>query len=86
MKTPEIDEGIIKWTCLATCIAVLEFLGEESLTHAFDRAMKHDKMQYVALGGLVFTACHLTGVLPRTIDPYYAIQEGVQKWRENAQN
>ena len=70
-----LDEGVFKWAALAATIAVLEFVGEESLTNSFDRAMKHPKMRYVALGALGITGAHLLGVLPKEIDPYYYIAD-----------
>lgn len=77
----EFDEGLVKWATLGACVGVLEFVGEESLTHAFERALDHKVMKYVALGGLALTGAHLLGVLPREIDPYYMMQDRIERLR-----
>lgn len=71
----EFDEGLAKWAVLGATVGVLEYVGEESLTSAFNRAMECPRMRYVALGGLAITACHLLGKIPRPIDPFYMIQD-----------
>ena len=79
MEIPEIlkDEGVQKWATLGCCIAGLEFIGSETLTHAFQRGLDSDVGKYVCLGGLALTGAHLLNVLPREIDPYYYIADGV---------
>lgn len=70
-----IDEGVVKWAALGACIATLEFVGNESLTHAFERARNHPVGRVVAIGGLAITAAHLMGRIPRRIDPFYVVQD-----------
>lgn len=81
------DEGLVKWAVLGVCIATLEFVGEESLTHAFERARAHPVGRVVAIGGLAITASHLMGKIPRRIDPFYVIQDNLKnvgtKWVQN---
>lgn len=77
-----LDEGVAKWATLGLCIGALEFFGDESLTHAFDRAMQHDKMKYVALGGLALTGAHLLDLIPHKpieLDPYYLVARAISK-------
>jgi hypothetical protein len=81
-----IDEGALKWGLLAATIVVLEFTGNETLTSAFNRALEHDKMKYVALGALAFTASHLLGTTPREIDPYYIIQDNIHRIKRTPEN
>lgn len=76
-----IDEGLIKWCALGACIAVLEYIGEESLTNAYNRCLTHSIGRYVALGGLAVTGAHLLGVMPREIDPYYMVDSVINKLR-----
>lgn len=71
------DEGIIKWGALASAVIVLECVGTESLTHAFQRAAEHPVGKYVALGALGLTAAHLLDKIPHQADPYYMIANGV---------
>ena len=75
------DEGIKKWAVLGAVIATLEFVGDETLTSAFERAREHPVGKYVALGGLAVTGAHLLGVMPREIDPYYFVQDTIQRFR-----
>ena len=83
MKTPEVlkDEGVQKWVALGCCIATLEFIGDETLTHAFQRGLDNEKVQYLCLGGLALTGLHLLDVLPREIDPYYKIADAVERFK-----
>jgi hypothetical protein len=74
-----VDPGLVKWSILAGTIIALEIIGEETLTSAFNRALEHDKMKYVALGALAFTASHLLGTTPREVDPFYLIQDTVER-------
>lgn len=76
------DEGLQKWIFLGASIAVLEYIGEESLTNAYNRCLTHSIGRYVALGGLAVTGAHLLGVMPREIDPYYFIQDKLEAWKE----
>lgn len=76
-----IDEGVAKWGVLFGVVGVLELVGEETLTSAYNRALEHEKMRYVALGGLVLTAMHLTGILPREVDPYYRATAWIDRFK-----
>lgn len=82
LRTLATDEGIQKWGALFATIGVLEFVGDESLTGAFERALRHPVAKYIALGGLAVTGAHLLGVMPREIDPYYFVADKVEQWKD----
>lgn len=69
----KFDEGLVKWGILGAAIVALEYVGEESLTHAFGRAREHSVGRFVAVGALAVTAAHLMDIIPHQYDPYYAI-------------
>lgn len=73
------DPGVKKWAALAATVIALEVIGEETLTGACHRALDHKVGQYVVPFALGFTAAHLLRVIPREIDPYFLLADGISK-------
>jgi hypothetical protein len=76
------DEGIVKWGCLAGCVVALEFIGDESLTHATYRALGTKVGKLAVPAALALTAGHLLHVIPERYDPYFALAKTID-WIKN---
>lgn len=83
-----MNEGIIKWGCLAAGVIALECVGENSLTHYAHKAMEHKVGRWLVPAAIGITAMHLMDrhheILPESIDAFNIIARGVERW--NAKN
>ena len=83
MESLNRHEGLFKCGLLFSCIAVIEFIGEETLTHYSHKAMEHPIGRWVVPAVVGVTAMHLMDkdhdILPEAIDPYHHIARLVDK-------
>ena len=78
-----MNEGVIKWSCLAAGVIALECVGEQSLTHYAHRGMEHPIGRWLIPAAIGITAMHLMDrehqILPETIDAFHLIARTVDK-------
>ena len=78
-----MNEGVIKWGCLAAGVIALECVGEQSLTHYAHRGMEHPIGRWLIPAAIGITAMHLMDrehqILPETIDAFHLIAKTVDK-------
>lgn len=73
-------KGEIGWAGIAIGVGVFDVLNDETMTHAYQEALKRNKVsRAIAIGGMAITCSHLLGILPRQVDPFYAIMDGVKR-------
>lgn len=69
----ETKFGSVSWALLAGGVFLLDKLGEESLSHAFQRGLHNSHSRPFILGALAVTSMHLLDVIPHEIDPFYKL-------------
>ena len=67
--------GSLGWLAIGAVALAWDVWGEETLTHAYRRGLDNPRTRALVLGGTALTVLHLTDNIPRSIDPYYALEK-----------